>query len=347
MDSGYLCQGIAATLPTYLTNIFKVLSFEPNMRKWKFRYRINTNRFEAMTNAAKKTAEKLDNRSYDVILQVGAWYDLTGFKEKVVVSYHDGNLRVLLDSPYGYPNINYEYIERGLNYEKNIYKKLHHIFTMSEWLATSFQKDFEVEAKRVTAVGAGINLPYIREINNKAYSEPNLLFIGKDFQRKGGKVLLQAFEKVRKEIKNATLTLIGPNLAQSSLPEGVKCLGYISKLDKIGLEVLLNEYTSASVFVMPSLYEPFGIVFAEAMAHKLPCIGTSICAMPEIVDEGETGFLVPPGDERTLEARIVDLLKQPEMCREMGERGYQKYISTYRWDVVTRKIVDKLEGLLL
>jgi glycosyltransferase involved in cell wall biosynthesis len=92
---------------------------------------------------------------------------------------------------------------------------------------------------------------------------------------------------------------------------------------------------------MPSLYEPFGIVFGEAMAHRCPCIGTNICAMPEIIEHGRTGFVVAPRDTATLAKRMIDLLKEPLMAREFGERAYEKYMRDLTWDAVASKICDR------
>lgn len=345
-EKGYLSRAISANLPSVAAYLLKAISFEANMKKWKFRYRINTNLYKVMTGIAKRKVKKIADNDYDVILQIGAWYDMTNFKNKKVVSYHDGNLKTLLKSPYGHPDIKLKYIKKALEHEGNIYKKIDHIFPMSKWLASSFQNDFGIPAKKITPVGAGINLPYVLNVGKKCYDSHKILFIGKDFQRKGGKILLGAFERVKRVVKDANLTMIGPFIENSLLPEGVTCLGPISKLNKEGVELILKEYSSASIFVMPSLYEPFGIVFAEAMAHKLPCIGTNICAMPEIIDDGITGFIVPPYEEEALAIRIIELLKEPEMCREMGEQGYFKYNTTYRWDVVTSKIVETIQAII-
>ena len=143
------------------------------------------------------------------------------------------------------------------------------------------------------------------------------MYVGKDFSRKGGEYLLKAFNIVRKTIPDAELRIIGPEL--NKVPDGVKCLGFVSKYDDKSLSALLEEYRKARVFVVPSLYEPFGISFAEAMAHRVPCIGTNICAMPEVIKNGVTGFVVPPADEESLADRIIQLLSSEEMCVEMGD----------------------------
>ncbi|MDP9201678.1 MAG: glycosyltransferase family 4 protein, partial [Gemmatimonadota bacterium] len=160
----------------------------------------------------------------------------------------------------------------------------------------------------------------------------------RDFKRKGGPDLLAALEKVRAVVKTAELTIIGPELDDPA--PGVRCVGSLSKSDPAALNRLLDEYGRASIFVMPSLYEPFGVAFAEAMAHRLPCVGTNICAMPEIITHGRTGFLVPPRDPAALASRILALLDSPGLCREFGDCGYQRYAENFTWRAVTKRVLE-------
>jgi len=338
--NNYLYKAVSAEPPKLVSYAYKAMSFHPDIEKWKFNYHINTSYYSQMTRAARAEIDRCDESEYNTILQVGAWYDLTKTKNKLTVSYHDGNLSTLLNSPYGYPSVRSSLIERALRHERELYAKMDHIFPMSKWLADSFVSDFAVPRRKVTPVGAGINLPYTKQVDVKSYDEPNILFVGKDWVRKGGPFLLEAFKTVKKELNCATLTIIGPVI--SDAPEGVRCIGYVSKSTKEGIAKLLEEYARASIFVMPSLYEPFGIVYAEAMAHKLPCIGTNICAVPEIIDNGVNGFVVPVKDSAALASRIIDLLKNPAMCKEFGENAFRKYSENYTWDVVTRNIIEAI-----
>jgi len=97
----------------------------------------------------------------------------------------------------------------------------------------------------------------------------------------------------------------------------------------------LNSYTSkrpcgvhpnggASVFAMPSIQENFRHVFLEAMAYKTPCIGTAVDAMPEIIENGKTGFLVPPNDHKELADKLILLLEEENLMKRMGEPGRRR-----------------------
>jgi alpha-maltose-1-phosphate synthase len=92
------------------------------------------------------------------------------------------------------------------------------------------------------------------------------------------------------------------------------------------------------VFVMPSLFEPWGFVFNEAMASALPCIGTTVCAIPEIIDDQITGILVEPDSPQQLAAALVELLADPNKAERMGNAGLAAYRRTGSWDNVAANI---------
>jgi glycosyltransferase involved in cell wall biosynthesis len=96
---------------------------------------------------------------------------------------------------------------------------------------------------------------------------------------------------------------------------------------------------------MPSICEPWGIVFCEAMAYKLPCIGTNTDSMPEIIQEGQTGFIVPPNDHKALADRIITLLSDEELMRKMGEQGYQRVKRDFTWNRVAAKMEEHLQQI--
>ena len=104
-----------------------------------------------------------------------------------------------------------------------------------------------------------------------------------------------------------------------------------SKLDQL--------FTESAVFAMPSFCEPFGLAIIEAMSHGLPVIGSTVDAMHEIIREGETGYLVEPGNAEELAGRLIELLSSSELCRVMGEAGRARVKTSFLWS----QVVDRIE----
>ncbi len=220
------------------------------------------------------------------------------------------------------------------------------IFTFSEFARRLIIKEYGVAPSKIVNVGAGPNLlNYLPFIDTKKFDGKTILFVGRQVKRKGGLVLFEAFKKIKHKVPDARLIMISRdaykyNKQRKSNDYDVTIYGSVDK------QVLGYWYRRASVFTMPSLFEPFGIVFLEAMAYKLPCIGTNICAMPEIIDNGRTGFLVKPGDADELAEKIVYLLRNKEESRRMGELGRKKIEQYYSW-VHAVKRIEKHMGRVL
>jgi glycosyltransferase involved in cell wall biosynthesis len=105
-------------------------------------------------------------------------------------------------------------------------------------------------------------------------------------------------------------------------------------------EELVELYKSCDIFLMPSRQEGFGIVFLEAMAFKKPVIGGNHGGTPEVILDNETGFLVEHGDVDGLADRIAILLRDPELCKRMGEAGRRRVEENYTFEPLRRKLMD-------
>ncbi|HUX43838.1 MAG TPA: glycosyltransferase family 4 protein [Terracidiphilus sp.] len=219
------------------------------------------------------------------------------------------------------------------------------IFTFSEYLRQSFISDYHVPAERVFRVGAGINLDQIPEDGRaKDYSIPRILFVGVEFERKGGRELLQAFRRVRERVANAELHIVGPH-AMGALPPGVIYHGHLSKSDPAQREKLDSLYRASSLFVLPSLYEPFGIAPLEAMLHEVPCIVTDEWAFRETVQPGVNGDRVVKGDAEDLADKMIRMLGNADRLAAMGRRGREMVLREYTWTAVASRIASALNTI--
>jgi glycosyltransferase involved in cell wall biosynthesis len=231
--------------------------------------------------------------------------------------------------------------------EAQVYRGAAAIFTISEELRRSFIDDFGVDASRVRTVHAGPNFDVRSMVTNQttrakaAGAPPTVLFVGRQFERKGGDVLLSAFATVRERIPLARLLVVGPSHL-TDVPPGVECLGFLDKDDERDRDRLLSAYACADVFCLPTRFEPFGIVFLEAMYFGLPCVGTNAWAVPEMITDGVTGFLVPIDDPRELADRLTRLLLDDRLARGMGSAGRERAASYFSWSAVVDRMMQSI-----
>ena len=232
-----------------------------------------------------------------------------------------------------------------LTFEQKTCRKMPLVVAQSEKLRQSFSDDYGVDPHQVINIGNGINLDPLPGPPTPRTGPPVFLFIGMDFERKGGIDLLSAFRAVREKIPQARLRIVGPKVLPStaSLP-GVEFVGYISRTTPEGEERFRSELLAATAFVMPSLREGVGNVYLEAMAFGLPCIGTRIFSIPEFVEDGVTGLLVEPGDRAAIGAAMVRLGQDGDLANRMGRAGYDKVMADFTWEKVVDKLIAEVQA---
>jgi starch synthase len=186
----------------------------------------------------------------------------------------------------------------------------------------------------VTVVGGGASFDALPDPAHGS-REPTVLYVGSDWRRKGGDVLIDAFRRVRSEHPEARLVIVGTE--EPAAEEGVEVLGFVRDRDR-----LADLYGRVSVFCLPSRFEPYGLVAVEAMAHELPCVVTP-GALAEVVLDGETGIVVPPEDPVALAGALSRLLDDPAYARRLGVNGRSRVEEQLTWDAVVERMTPALE----
>jgi starch synthase len=189
-------------------------------------------------------------------------------------------------------------------------------------------------------------------------TRPYAFFNGRITRQKGLPLLLAAALKLdpRHQLVIAASSPDTPEIAAEvdDLAARVRAEGrnlvwidhYISREDLIAL------HSSATVFVCPSVYEPFGLVILEAMACETAVVASKVGGIPEIVVEGETGFLIDydagshGAFSAALAAKVGRLLDDPVRARAMGEAGRKRVVSNFGWPAIARTTADLYESLL-
>ena len=335
-----LHHAMGLALPPWQDIALKARNFSPSRRIWRLKFYLDSAYRDALTRSAAKRVAVLKPTS--PFLQIGAMYSLpraTGYKVPCF-SYHDGNIMEALRSGYGFVGVPAKRIDEAIQSERDVAHEMTSVFTFSEYLRTSFIQDFGLDEKRVFNVGGGINIEDIPVPTvEKNYEKRNILFVGVDFVRKGGKELLSAFQVVRETLRDARLHIVGPHrLPYGAQQPGVVFHGNLSKSIPVERNKLYQLYEEASIFVLPSKYEPFGVAPLEAMLFQVPCIVTDAWALREFVTPGINGTLVEKGSVESLVAALLQLLAAPEKLATMGKAAREMVLKNYVWSNVVAKM---------
>jgi glycosyltransferase involved in cell wall biosynthesis len=201
--------------------------------------------------------------------------------------------------------------------EKQVYNASRKIISFSNFAKESLVQDYKINEQKIVVIPPGINIKIIEFYDREKRLESNsfrILFIGNDFKRKGGEVLLNVFLSSFSGVAELHLvTKESINVKHPNIQVHNNIEAYTSEWLRI--------YQQSDVFVMPTYSEAFGHVFLEAMAAGLPVIATNINAIPEMIIHGKTGFLIKPGDQKDLTDKIQALIMNPNLRWEMGKQG--------------------------
>ena len=205
------------------------------------------------------------------------------------------------------------------------------LVTHSRAHRTVMAQELGVPESRITVIPLGVEVQpgFVKNVAQRETRK--VVFLGRLERRKGVLELLKAVPLVVAEVPSARFLLIGPD--RPHCPGGRYHKQYFEEefppalhrhvmfAGSLPHDDVTRHLQEADLFVAPSLYESFGLVFLEAMRWGTPVVGTSAGGIPEIVESGRSGVLVPPEDERPLASAIVDLLKNDERRRALGAEG--------------------------
>ena len=178
---------------------------------------------------------------------------------------------------------------------------------------------------------------------------PIALIVGRmwaEEQGKGHDQLLDVWPEVAKRIRGATLWIVGVGDDMHRLEEKARNLGLADRVrfwGRVTDEELYDLYKHAAVFAMPSRQEGFGLVYAEAMWHGIPCIGSNADAAGQVISEGETGLLVPYDDRPALADALVRILSDSEYSARLGEAAAKRARDYFGYDRFKEDVLRALE----
>ncbi|MCJ7654323.1 MAG: glycosyltransferase family 4 protein [Dehalococcoidia bacterium] len=227
------------------------------------------------------------------------------------------------------------------NMQLKIAKKLSHFITGSQNSYRQIIDIFKLPKDSLRVIYDGVDSSVFTRVTEIRRSENRLLVINSgDTPLKGLKYLLEAVAALRSERK-IELVIVGKPMKNGYTQGLVDCLGIgdcVTRAGQIDTSELVRQYSMATMVVVPSVYEGFGLPAAEAMCCSTPVISTTAGALPEIV--GDAGILVPPADTGALVEAIASLLDNPDRRRHLGEIGHRRVMQMFDWKNTAKHTAD-------
>lgn len=227
---------------------------------------------------------------------------------------------------------------------------------------------FDVDPAKVQVIANGIDTEEYKPVENPQLmrelgidpDRPFVLFVGRMTRQKGLYYLLLAAERVDPEIQ---IVLCAGESDTPELQQELEAMVDALKARRPGLvwipemvsrETTIALYSHATVFCCPSIYEPFGIINLEAMACGTPVVATAVGGIPEVVADGETGFLIDaqlsdepphdPTDAARLAAGLAEAINRigsdPQLAKRMGEAGRERVVEHFSWARIAEQTLE-------
>jgi len=245
--------------------------------------------------------------------------------------------------------------------ERNAYEAASAVIAVSHGMREDILNCYPtVEPARVEVVHNGIDTGFYRPVEEVDVlerleidrSRPYVVWVGRITRQKGVPHLLRAALKLDPDVQVVLLAGAAdtPDLAAETdaliarLRE--ERTGVVVVSEMLPREDVRQVLTHATVFVCPSVYEPLGIVNLEAMACETAVVASAVGGIPEVVDGGRTGLLVPydprdpDGFEEALAQRLGELTRDPARAAEMGRAGRERAIAEFGWDAIAERTVE-------
>ena len=237
------------------------------------------------------------------------------------------------------PDLNFRI---AANFEKRQILRSDHLVTHTQNHASEVSKLLKIDTNRFKIIPHGIYFDSVLgkedhlKINN---SIVNVLFVGRLDYRKGFDILLDAIPIIIRKFSNIHFDICGTGemleLANSKISDDsskyITLHGYQSR------DSLNKFYKNCDIFVAPSRYESFGLVYLEAMKFSKPIVACNSGGTPEVVHDEITGLLVDPGNRNSLTEAIVKLAQNPELRQSMGKSGRKSLENSFSM----KTLIDK------
>ena len=225
-----------------------------------------------------------------------------------------------------------------------------HIVTHSNGHAKTLETELGIKGKKFKVIPIGIPIAEKgHEYHSlKSKNKIEVLFVGRLENRKGIDILLSAIPKIIRKNSTIRFKIIGsdPMNLKESYKSNELFNDYVQFLGNVSSSVLEDKFKECDIFVAPSRYESFGIVFIEAMKFSKPVVGTNIGGIPDIILNNKNGYLIEPESVEALVNAVLKLAESVELRKVMGKEGRKRVVDLFSTNAMCTQSINYYQSIL-
>lgn len=301
---------------------------------------------------SRKLSEELKKRPVDILFVSASSQMLAYLHTDIPVIYMtDATFQQLQGYYPSFSNLAGYNIKQGIALDKKAFEKSAHCMLASDWCKTSATHDYGINANKISVLPCGANLdkiPDAAELNFAPANTCRLLFLGVEWERKGGDITLAAFNKLQEKKMDASLHIIGcvpPN--DISAEKNITVIPFLDKNKEEDFMKLHKIFLDTDFLLLPTRAECAGVVFSEASAYGIPSITTDTGGVSTYVKNGINGFTLPYNADGAEYANIIaELYHDKEKFTALKQSSRHQYDTYLNWELWGRKFTELAAGLI-
>lgn len=254
-----------------------------------------------------------------------------GYEEKYLVQYGLGNKDIRFNLYYLISRIVSKNIDHNFAVSKAVAEMYHHL---------------RLGGNKMKYIHHGINPPSLTPNPAKVEGNPKIIIVGRLTKMKGHEYLIKAIPRIIQEFPQLKLVVLGGGPLKSELEKMAMSLKVSQHIDFLGFASPNSYLSQCQVMILPSLFEPFGLVYIESFASRIPIVAFDTQAANEIIENNETGILVAKENIEELAEKIIYLLKNTDERTRLTENAYKKFQDHYNADRMVKQTADWYHSVL-
>lgn len=338
-------------LDSFYQRLFKLKSFYYyKIKKSNYNRLMEKSVTKSIARIAQKKIENIEN--IDLIIAPGT-LEVAYLRTNIpIIIWTDTPFQGLIDIYNNYSGLNNRFMKNCKDFDYIAHKKSKHVIYPSEWAVNLAEKEYVLDDNKVKFIRFGSTLGYqidIDTVNRLIYEriknpKLRLFFAAIEWERKGGPKIWEILRQIKLLGISFQLDIAGVQIkVPEDLEENVIIHGFLNKSNPDQFDKYINLFKFSHFFIMPTIGDTFGLVFADASSIGLPSIAANAGGIPSVISSGENGFVFDVNAEPSeMALKIIEVFNNKKEYAELCNKTFQFYQKNLNWE----KLALKLQALL-